>query len=84
MSLKDFHDAIQKVSLDSRNNEEKWFVENPPIKEFTITRDEEEVIYGVWDSGENWMVMFKLPNGKYNFKYKIILEKELVKSLNSM
>src|SRR5690242_3446677 len=75
-------DAIRESSTKHRQEQENWFTNNPPIKEFQIQRETGFVQYGVWIQNEDFLVFYKNPhNGKYNFMHKIIIEKEIVREL---
>lgn len=80
--LIDLHESLKKIPLDRNSSEDKYFLGNPPIKEFSIERDGELVHYGVWQGQEDdFMIIFKTPDGKYHFKYKSYFDKILVREL---
>lgn len=81
-ALVNFHESLKKISLDRNSSEDKYFLENPPIKEFSIERDGGLVYYGVWQGQEDdFMVIFKTPDRKYHFKYKSYFDKILIREL---
>lgn len=82
LTLVDLNEGLKKISLDKNSGEEKYFLENPPIKEFSIERNGELVHYGVWQGQEDdFMVIFKTPDGKYHFRYKSYFDKILIREL---
>lgn len=81
-NLSEISNTIRQISLAKNSSEEKFFAENPPIKEFSIERNGELVHYGVWEGNEeDFMIIFKTPDGKYHFRFKSFLDKILIKEL---
>lgn len=81
-SLEGWTNAIKTSGNQTRNDENEWFEKHKPIKEFSIEREGELVHYGVWDFGdEDLIVMFKFPDGKYAFRNRLFYDKKLIKEL---
>lgn len=83
-NLEDWSKVIKKSTSQEREGIDKWFENNKPITEFAIFREGEYVNYGVWDEEEDLIVMFKNPNGKYNFHARMRFDKELLKALGKL
>lgn len=81
-SLEGWTEAIKTSSNQTREEDAKFFLDNEPIKEFSIERDGELVNYRIyeWDD-EDFAVFYQMPNGKYSMRHKLMYTKKIVKEL---
>lgn len=85
-SLEGWMDTINKSATSFRERakqeEDAFFNNNTPLKEFYIIREGEKVFYRVykWDH-EDFAVFYQLPNGNYSLRHKILYNKQIVREL---
>jgi hypothetical protein len=82
--LEDWSNVIKSSNEQEREGVKKWFDIHKPIAEFAILREEEYINYGVWDFEEDFIIMFKNPNGQYNFRARMIYDKQLLQKLKEI
>jgi hypothetical protein len=80
----DWSGVIRNFANKERERINRWFENNKPIMEFAIFREGEYINYGIWDGEEDLIVMFKNPNGRYNFHARMRFDKELLKALGKL
>lgn len=83
--IKRLYDALTEQANKQNEEEEEYFKQNPPIREFQIQREDdfEPTTYGVWktDNEEVIAIRYKMPNGKYSKRNTMFYDLPTVKIL---
>jgi hypothetical protein len=80
---------IKESSVARKREEEEFFEKYKPVAEFDLLNADDNIPthYGVWAEDHfpnDFLIMYKMPNGKYSLMYKQFISKELIKELNKL